>query len=75
MLETARLVGSGLAAGLVLAWIEASTVKALLFKVQPLDPLTLVLVAGTIMALTLIVTVRPAIVAARVDLASLLREE
>jgi len=75
MIDTARLVGLGLAAGLVLAWIEAGAVKALLFRVQPLDPLTLAVVAGTILALTLLVTLRPAIAAARVDLARLLRDE
>jgi predicted permease len=75
MRDTARLVGIGLVAGLMLAWIEASTVKALLFRVQPLDPLTLVLAASSILALTLLVTLRPAIAAARVDLARLLRDE
>ena len=75
MIDTARLVGVGLIAGLVLAWIEAGAVKALLFRVQPLDPLTLALVGGIILTLTLLVTLRPAIAAARVDLARLLRDE
>lgn len=73
--ETGRLVGVGLAVGLVLAWMEAGTVRAFLFRVQPLDPLTLAVVAGTILTLTAAVTLRPAITAARVDLARVLRDE
>ena len=73
--ETARLVGIGLVAGLVLTWIEASTVKALLFRVQPLDPTTLASVAGLIFTLALAVSLRPALMAARVDLARVLRDE
>jgi putative ABC transport system permease protein len=75
LVETARLVGVGLVAGLVLAWFEASTVKALLFRVEPLDPLTLAATAGVILTLALVVSLRPALAAARVDLARVLRDE
>jgi ABC-type antimicrobial peptide transport system permease subunit len=75
MLDTMRLVGLGLAAGLVLASIEASAVRALLFRVQPLDPLALTTAAAMILTLTLLVTLRPAMAAARVDLARLMRDE
>lgn len=72
--ETARLVGLGLAAGLALTWLAAGTVKALLFRIQPLDPLTLAAVAGSILTLAFIVSVRPALRAARVDVASMLKD-
>jgi putative ABC transport system permease protein len=75
LIESARLVGVGIVADLVLAWIEASTVKAFLFRVQPLDPLTLASVAGVIMTLALVVSLRPALAAARLDLARVLREQ
>jgi putative ABC transport system permease protein len=73
--ETGRLVGAGLAAGLGLAWLGASTVRAFLFQITPLDPLTLVTVASLILTLALLVSVRPALRAARVDLGSVLKEQ
>jgi ABC-type lipoprotein release transport system permease subunit len=45
-----------------------------LFKVQPLDALTLSSVAALILVLALAVSLKPARRAARVDLASVLRE-
>ena len=73
--ETGRLVGLGLAAGLLLAWLMASTIRAFLFHVEPLDPATLASVAGAILALALVVSLRPAWRAAHVDLGRVLREE
>jgi predicted permease len=73
--ETARLVGVGLLAGLALAWMGASTIRAFLFKVQPLDPATLFGVATTVLLLALAVSLRPAWRAARVDLGTVLKEE
>jgi putative ABC transport system permease protein len=75
LVETVRLVGLGVAAGLLLAWMGASTIRALLFHVEPLDPATLIAVASGILVLSLAVSVRPAIRAARVDLGSVLRAE
>ena len=72
--ETGRLVGLGLVAGLALASLGASTIRAFLFQIQPFDPLTLVGVAGLILTLALLVSLRPALRAARVDLASVLRD-
>jgi putative ABC transport system permease protein len=72
--ETGRLVGLGLAAGLGLAWMGASTIRSFLFQIQPLDPITLGSVAGLILALALIASVRPALRAARVDLATILKD-
>jgi predicted permease len=75
MAETGRLVGFGLVVGLGLAWLGANTIRAFLFQVQPLDPLTLTAVAGTILTLALIVSVRPALRAARVDLGTVLKDQ
>lgn len=75
MAETGRLVGLGLVVGLGLAWLGANTIRAFLFQVQPFDPLTLAGVAGTILTLALIVSVRPALRAARVDLGTVLKDQ
>jgi predicted permease len=74
LLETLRLVGIGLLVGLFLAWLGGGTIRAFLFKVQPLDALTLSSVAALILVLALAVSLKPALRAARVDLASVLRE-
>jgi hypothetical protein len=73
--ETARLVTAGLASGLVLVWLGADGIRSLLYRVEPLDPLTLIAVAAAILAVTLAVCLRPAIAAARIDLAGVLRED
>ena len=73
--ETTRLVGSGLLAGLGLAWLGASTIRAFLFQVQPLDPMTLGAVAALILTLSILVSLGPALRAAREDLGSVLKEE
>ncbi|HEU4693419.1 MAG TPA: FtsX-like permease family protein, partial [Vicinamibacterales bacterium] len=73
--ETARLVGIGILAGLGLAWLSAGTIRAFLFQVQPLDPLTLGSVAIGILLLALAVSGRAALRVARVDLAHVLRAE
>jgi predicted permease len=73
--ESVQLVGLGLTAGLGLAWLGASTIRALLFRVEPLDPLTLGAVSTVLLVLALTVSLRPALRAARVDLASVLRQE
>lgn len=75
LLQTGRLVGAGLLAGLLLAWLGAGTIRAFMFRVQPLDPATLTVVASLILGLALLVSLRPALRAARVDLASVLRSE
>ena len=73
--QTGRLVGFGLLCGLALAWMGASTIRALLFHIQPLDPITLASVAVLILLLSLAVSVKPALRVARVDLSRALREE
>jgi ABC-type antimicrobial peptide transport system permease subunit len=73
--ETTRLVGIGLAIGLGLTWLAAGTIRAFLFRVEPLDVPTLGLVAGGILLLALAVSLPTAIRTARVDLATVLRED
>ena len=73
--ESARLVGFGIVAGVGLAWLSAGTIRAFLFQVQPLDPLTLGTVAGGMLLLALAVSTRAALRVARVDLAQVLRAE
>lgn len=73
--DTARLVGIGLASGLLLAAMGARLIRSLLYQVEPLDLKLLVSVAAVIFVLALLVSVRPAIEAARPDLARALRED
>ena len=73
--QTGRLVGIGVAAGLGLSWLGASTIRAFLFQVQPLDPVTLIGTALLILVLTLAVSLRAAVRVGRADLAQVLRNE
>jgi predicted permease len=73
--DTARLVGIGLIAGLALAVAGARLIGSLLYQVEPLDPLVLATTAAVIFGLALLVSLRPALEAARVDLTRSLREE
>ena len=73
--ETARLVGAGVIAGLALAWLGGNTIRAFLFQVQPLDPVTLGGVSALILTLALAVSVRAALRSARVDLSTVLKAE
>jgi ABC-type antimicrobial peptide transport system permease subunit len=73
--ETGRFVGVGLAAGLMLAWLGSDAIRASLFRVEPLDASTLGGVAVAILALSVFVSIRPAMDAARVDLTEMLRAE
>lgn len=71
--ESARLVAIGLAIGLGLVWAGANTIRAFLFGVQPLDVATLSATAALILLLAVIMSLRPAMRAARVDLGTILR--
>jgi putative ABC transport system permease protein len=73
--ETARLVGTGLAVGLALAWLGASTLRAFLFQVEPLDPPTLAGVAAVILGAALVVALRPTLKVARLNVARVLRQD
>jgi putative ABC transport system permease protein len=74
LMETLRLAGIGVIAGLFVSWAGAGSIRAFLFKVQPLDPITLSAVAAAILLLALAASVKPALRAARVDVAALLRQ-
>src|SRR5262245_18546823 len=73
--ETVQLVGIGLTAGLLLVWAGAGTIRAFLYRVQPLDPWTLATMAALVFMLAIVVSLSPALRAARVDIASVLKEE
>jgi predicted permease len=73
--ESAVLVGLGLGAGLLISFLGANVIRAFLFRVQPLDPVTLGAVATLILLLTMTVSMRSALRAARIDLAEVLRSE
>jgi putative ABC transport system permease protein len=69
------LVGIGLGAGLLLSYLGANVIRAFLFRIQPLDPVTLGAVGILILLLAIAVSMRPALRAARVDLAEVLRSD
>jgi len=71
--ESARLVAIGLAMGLGLVWADANTMRALLFGVEPLDVATLAAAAALILILAMVMSLRPAMRAASVDLGTVLR--
>jgi hypothetical protein len=73
--ETFRLVGTGLLLGFFLSWLGADTIRAFLFQVEPFDPLVTGGVAVTIVVLALVVSLRPAFAATRLDLARVLRSD
>ncbi len=73
--QSGRMVGIGLAAGVGLTWLGANTIRTFLFQVQPLDPATLLGVAGPILVLTMAVSLRAALRVAQVDLAQVLRDD
>lgn len=73
--ESVVLVGIGLGVGLLLSYLGANVIRAFLFRVQPLDPATLGAVAALILLLAVATSLRPALRAARVDLAQVLRSE
>jgi predicted permease len=73
--ESIQLVGVGLVIGLGLAAAGTEMIRAFLFRVEPLDPVTIVGVAGGLLVLSVAVSLRPALAASRPDLTRLLREE
>ena len=73
--EVLWLVGVGLALGLLAVRLSGGAIKALLYHVEPFDPVTMASVAAVMLLLALVVGLRPAISAARVDLSAILRDE
>jgi hypothetical protein len=66
---------TGLVAGLGLAGIGAGTIRAFLFRVEPLDLATLGTAAAAILGVTLLASLKPAIDSARIDLVGTLRDK
>jgi ABC-type antimicrobial peptide transport system permease subunit len=73
--ESTWLVGLGILTGLGLAYLSAEMVRSFLFQIEPLDPLTLVAVAGCLLLLAILTGLRPALAASRLDVARTLREK
>jgi predicted permease len=73
--ESLWLVGIGLVAGLGAAYAGSGWIASLLFDLSPADPLTYGLVAGLLLAVTLLASLLPARRAARVDPLVALRTE
>jgi hypothetical protein len=75
LIETLKLVGGGIILGLGLAWMGAGLIRSFMFQVEALEPRSLAGTAAAILLLALVVSLRPAIDAMRVDLAQTLRDE
>lgn len=72
---TVRLAVLGVAAGWLLVWQGARLVRGLFFGVESFDPATLVTISAGIVLLILVVGLKPALAATRIDLARRLRED
>jgi predicted permease len=75
LLQSLRLVGTGLAIGLAAGILLARAMQSALFNVSPVDPANLTTVAGLLTAVAVIASVFPALRAARVDVVRALRAE
>jgi predicted permease len=65
--ESLTLVAVGLVLGLAVAWSVRRFIESMLFGLSAADPLTYVVVAGALIAVTLLASLRPARRAAHVD--------
>jgi ABC-type antimicrobial peptide transport system permease subunit len=73
--RAALLGGIGAATGLLSATLLGPQMKSLLYGVTPSDPRVLTVAAALALLVTIIATLVPALRAARLDPASVLREE
>jgi putative ABC transport system permease protein len=73
--EVALLMAPGLVAGLLLALAFSSVMRSFVYRLSPLDPLSLASAAGLLVLMTLISAWIPAQRAAAVDLATALRAD
>jgi ABC-type antimicrobial peptide transport system permease subunit len=75
LLHGVRLVGIGLIVGLPLAYAFAQMLSAQLYRIDSLDPTTLIAVAALLVSIGLAASWLPARNAARVDPITALRQE
>jgi putative ABC transport system permease protein len=73
--ENARLVLSGVFCGFAVVWLASRAIRSLLFEVQPLDGATLAIAGSAVAIVAGLVSLRPALRAASVDIAQDLRHE
>ncbi|MEO7964539.1 MAG: FtsX-like permease family protein, partial [Gemmatimonadaceae bacterium] len=73
--EGLGLVGIGVGAGLVLAFIGTRALRPFLFGLNPLDPITFIVIAATLIAVSAIATALPARRASGVNPMLSMREE
>ena len=73
VIETLRPVALGIALGIGVSIASARLVRAFVFQVEPVDPLRFAAIAGVLLALAVLASLRPAIGAARLDVARTLR--
>lgn len=73
--ETVAMVGVGIAAGLLAAWTARRFVEAFLFRTETSDPTTYLTAAVLLAMVALLVALRPALYAARVDPSQVLHFE
>lgn len=71
----ARLVGAGIAVGLVLTFMAERVLRSVLFGVSPVDALTLAAAVLTLAAVSGVATFAPALRAARIDPLEAIRAE
>jgi putative ABC transport system permease protein len=75
LLQGLRLSAVGIALGLGLSLLLTRTLESLLYRVRPIDPLTLSVAAATVMLVTLVASFVPARRASRVNPITALRHE
>jgi putative ABC transport system permease protein len=75
LMQGLKLSVIGVLAGLLIALVSARALRAQLFQVQPMDPLTLTLAATVVIAVTLVASYAPAYRASRVSPLTALRHE
>ena len=73
--QTTRLIGAGVAVGLVFVWLGGGLIRSFLFNVRETDMPTLAVVSVAMLALTMLTGLRPALRAGRFDVARVLRDE
>jgi predicted permease len=73
--QVVRLVGIGLAIGLLAGVAAGHGMRSVLYGVSSTDPVTIVAVTGLMALVALVASIRPAVRAARINLADALRAE